>query len=110
MAAKFSGMWVAPTGALFWLATVLLPGAGLSSAPVGVDAICTAYDLELVTRLEDHALVGAATPPTLAAAAFTLLDARAACLSGDVEEAVGLYETIPLDRIRMSPFHRMQIW
>lgn len=110
MAARSSGMWVAPTGTLFWLAAVLLPGAGLGSAPLGVEAICTAYDLELITRLEDHALAGTAAPSTLAAAAFTILDARAACRSGDMEGAVRLYEAIPLGRIGMSPFHRMQMW
>jgi hypothetical protein len=103
-------MWVAPTGLFVWLATVLLPGAGLDAAPVGVGAICTAYDLELVTRIEDHALVGSTAPSTLAAAAFAILDARTACLSGDIDGAVRLYEAIPLGRIGMSPFHRMQMW
>jgi len=110
MAASFSGIWVTPVGTLLWLATMLLPGASLSSAPLGVDEICAAYDLELVSRLEDHALVGATAPSTLASAAFTILEARAACLSGDTAAAVGLYEAIPLSRIGMSPFHRMQIW
>jgi hypothetical protein len=71
------------------------------------DAPCWAYDLHYVTLIEDHGLVGDTAPDVLAEAALSLVDARSACRAGDIARALRLYEAVPLDGIRNTPFYRV---
>jgi len=71
------------------------------------EAACAAYDLHVSTVIEDLGLVDDTRPEVLRDAAFTMLEARAACRSGDVRRALVLYEGIRLEPVRMSPFHRI---
>jgi hypothetical protein len=71
------------------------------------EAACIAYDLHVLTLIEDHGLVEDTDPETLRQAAFQMLDARAACRSGDVRRALALYSSIPLGHVPMTPFYRI---
>ena len=66
-----------------------------------------AYDLHVLTLIEDHGLVGDTEPETLRHAASQMLEPRAACQAGSVKRALALYESIPLDHVPMTPFHRI---
>ena len=68
---------------------------------------CFAYDLHILTLIEDHGLVEDPKAGVLRDAAFTMLEARAACREGDVQRAFQLYESIPLGHLPMTPFHRV---
>jgi hypothetical protein len=68
---------------------------------------CAAYDVHVLTVIEDHGLIGDTDHRRLAEAAMIMLDARMACGRGETESALALYESISLDRVRMSPFHRV---
>jgi hypothetical protein len=71
------------------------------------DAACHAYDLHVLTLIEDHGLVGDTSAEDLREATFQMLKARAACREGDVNQALRLYEAINLDAVRMAPFYRV---
>jgi hypothetical protein len=68
---------------------------------------CVAYDLHILTLIEDHGLVEDTEPEVLRDAAFTMLEARVACRAGDVRGALALYDHIPLDHVPMTPFYRI---
>ena len=85
------------------VATVALANS-LRSQP---EAACIAYDLHILNLIEDHGLVEDTEPEILRDAAFTMLEARAACRTGNVKRALALYDSIPLDPVRMTPFYRV---
>jgi len=62
-----------------------------------LDAACAAYDVHVLTLIEDHGLVGDTAPEVLGEAASGMLDARAACREGDAKRALQIYGSIPLD-------------
>ena len=71
------------------------------------EAACLAWDLHILTLIEDHGLVEDTEPEVLSEAATAMLKARVACRTGDVKQALALYESIPLDHVRMSSFYRI---
>ncbi len=71
------------------------------------EAACIAYDLHVLTLIEDHGLLDDTDPETIRHAAFQMLEARAACRSGDAERALALYSNIPLGHVPMTPFYRI---
>ena len=58
--------------------------------------ICAAADLRLTTLIEAHGEAQDVAPEILAQAFFTVLEACKACHQQQVEEAIKLYESIPL--------------
>ena len=64
-----------------------------------LNAACAAYDIHVLTLIEDHGLVGDTVPEVLGGAAFRMLDARLACREGDAKRALRFYGSIPLDGV-----------
>jgi hypothetical protein len=97
---------------LLLVSTASLACAAAAGSPTAAeharpDAPCWAYDLHYVTLIEDHGLVGDTDPEVLAEAALSLVEARSACRAGDTGRALRLYELIPLDGVRITPFYRV---
>jgi hypothetical protein len=73
------------------------------------EAACAAYDLHIMTLIEDLGLAEEADAQVLGDAALTMLAARIACRASDVKRALQLYDTIQLDHVRMSPLSRVRL-
>jgi len=71
-------------------------GATLAESTTVVSPICAAADLRLTTLIEAHGEAQDVAPEILAQAFFTVMEARKACHEEQVEEAIKLYESIPL--------------
>jgi uncharacterized protein YjiS (DUF1127 family) len=71
-------------------------GATAAESATVVSPICAAADLRLTTLIEAHGEAQDVTPEILAQAFFTVMEARKACHQEQVEEAIKLYESIPL--------------
>ncbi len=93
--------------------TLALFGGMVATAALAIsprprpEAACIAYDLHILTLIEDHGLVEDTEPEILRDAAFTMLEARAVCRAGDVKRALTLYDSIPLGYVPMTPFYRI---
>jgi hypothetical protein len=88
------------------ISTVVIAGApGSDRSPP--EAACVAYDLHVLTLIEDHGLVEDVAPEVLKNAASRMFEARTACRQGDIERAVQIYDNIHLDPIRMTPLYRV---
>src|SRR5215467_8482495 len=72
-------------------------GALVAESATVVSPICAAADLRLVTLIEAHGEAQDVAPEILAQAFFTVVEARKTCNQGQVESAIKLYESIPLD-------------
>jgi hypothetical protein len=83
--------------------------ASAGSASPALEQACAAYDLQVVTLIEDHGIVEEIPASDLAAAALQMLVAREACRSGDPARGIEIYDGIPLHRLRMSPLYRIQL-
>jgi Domain of unknown function (DUF1127) len=77
-------------------------GATAAESATVVSPICAAADLRLTTLIEAHGEAQDVAPEILAQAFFTVMEARKACHQEQVEEAIKLYESIPL-RDAISP-------
>lgn len=64
-----------------------------------LNAACAAYDVHVVTLIEDHGLADDTAPEVLSKAASGMLDARLACREGDAKRALRIYGSIPLDGV-----------
>jgi hypothetical protein len=62
-----------------------------------VSPLCGTADVRLVTLIEAHGEAQDVAAETLARAFFTVMEARKACNRGEVEAALELYDSIPLD-------------
>jgi len=71
-------------------------GATVAESATVVSPICAAADLRLTTLIEAHGEAQDVAPEILAQAFFTVMEARKACHQNQVEEAIKLYESIPL--------------
>jgi len=71
-------------------------GATAAESATVVSPICAAADLRLTTLIEAHGEAQDVAPEILAQAFFTVMEARKACHQQLVEEAIKLYESIPL--------------
>jgi hypothetical protein len=63
--------------------------------------VCLDREVELITLIDDHALVEDVRPEKLSAAFAGLLDARALCYSGKTDNAVSAYDAILRDLGRL---------
>ena len=79
----------------------------VASERLPTDAACHAYDLHVLTLIEDHGLLADTSADVLNKAAFQMLEARIACREGDISRGLQLYATIDLGSVRMSPFYRI---
>jgi hypothetical protein len=79
-------------------ASICLATAGATAAESAtvVSPICAATDLRLTTLIEAHGEAQDVAPEILAQAFFTVMEARKTCHQEQVEEAITLYESIPL--------------
>jgi hypothetical protein len=107
--------WIAPRP-LRWrqILTIAMALAATSPAtsiaspgPLPLETACAAYDLHLVTLIEDHGLAGATAPDVLRGAVTRMLEARIACRKGEGRRALQIYDSIELAPVRMMPFHRV---
>ena len=57
---------------------------------------CAAQDLRLITAIEEHGNAGTVSSDKLAAAYSSVLNARAACRSGQTAQALRLYSDVSL--------------
>jgi uncharacterized protein YjiS (DUF1127 family) len=71
-------------------------GALVAESATVVSPICAAADLRLTTLIEAHGEAQDVAAEILAQAFFTVMEARNACGQERVEEAIKLYESIPL--------------
>jgi hypothetical protein len=87
---------------LWAVAGICLAAYGATAAETAtvLSPVCVAADLRLITLIEEHGEVQDVAAETLAQAFFTVLEARKACNQGQVEAAIGLYESIPLGAVR----------
>jgi hypothetical protein len=72
-----------------------------------LETACAAYDLHLVTLIEDHGLAGTAEAGVLRGAVMRMLEARIACGNGETARALQIYDSIHLAPVHISPFHRV---
>jgi hypothetical protein len=68
--------------------------AGPAESAVTIAPECAAKELRVITWIEQHGEAGDVPSGRLAEAAFTMFDARAACRSGRVTEALASYDRI----------------
>jgi hypothetical protein len=85
----------------------MLASAAYGGERLRLEAACPAYDLHITTLIEDHGIIGDTDHQVLGEAALRVIDARLACQSGDVAGALGIYDSINLDGVRMSSFYRV---
>jgi len=71
-------------------------GAAAAESATVVSPMCAEADLRLITLIEAHGEAQDVAAETLAQAFFTVVEARTTCNQGQVEEAIKLYESIPL--------------
>jgi len=64
--------------------------------------LCAAKDLSLVTAIEAHGEAQDVASERLVAAAFAMLEARAACRDGRVAEGLAIYEQVGLGSVRSA--------
>jgi hypothetical protein len=84
------------------------PAASIASPdPLPLETACAAYDLHLVTLIEDHGSAGATEPDVLREAVARMLEARIACRNGEGRRALRIYDSIELAPVRIMPFHRV---
>ena len=84
------------------------PTATIASPdPLPLETACAAYDLHLVTLIEDHGAAGATDPDALREAVTRMLEARIACRNGEGTRALRIYDSIELAPVRIMPFHRV---
>ena len=75
-----------------WMATVLPPGLVPAGAGEPASALaCAKADLALMYRLADEPDATAATPIRLAQAGMRVLEARAACRTGNYANGIEFY-------------------
>ena len=61
-----------------------------------LDAACAAFDVHVLTLIEDHGRFGDTAPEALSEAASQMLAARLACREGDATRALDTYGRIAL--------------
>ena len=57
---------------------------------------CAVRDLRILTQIEEHGEAQDVAGEDIAAAFFTLLEARHACAAGNITQALAIYESISL--------------
>lgn len=72
-----------------------VPAAADPARPSPAKA-CAAYDVHILTRLEDDGLQAAAAGVSLGAAITALVEARGACARNEYERGLDLYSRIDL--------------
>jgi len=97
---------VAGIAGLLAAGAVALPALA-ESDPMESAAACAAYDLHLVTLIEDHSVAGQTPPEVLTAAAMTVIDARIACREGRTDRGLELYKAVPLRPARATTFEQV---
>lgn len=97
------------TRAALTIALVLAanPATQPLAGPLSLVSACAAYDLHLLTQVEDHGMAGVTEPDVLRAAMLQIVEARTACREGEPLRALRTYETIDLGPALVSPFHRV---
>jgi hypothetical protein len=105
---KHSGA-VTLTVSLAFVVNIMATAVAAGSERPRSENACVAYDLHILTLLEDHGLVGDFPAEVLSDAAFRMLEARRACLQGDTPHALDIYDSIHLDAVRASPFYRVLV-
>ena len=83
------------------------PATLTAAAPLSLLTACAAYDLHLLTQVEDHGIAGETEPDVLRAAMLKIVEARTACREGEPLRALRIYEAIDLGPAFISPFHRV---
>ena len=106
------GQRYARAGKRLVISLALLVSIGTTAALAGPErprtkAECAVYDLHILTLIEDHGLVEDTEPQVLWEAASQMLAARAACSEGNTQRALQIYDSITLERVRLSPFYRV---
>ena len=76
-----------------WAAASVWLAFGSAMAAEAVPEVCSDADLRLTTRIEAHGEAQDVRPEVLAQAFFTVLEARRACNSGQIETAMRLYDS-----------------
>jgi hypothetical protein len=77
---------------------LVVEGATAAQEITGVvSPLCATADVRAVTLIEAHGEAQDVAAETLAKAFFTVMEARKACNRGEVEAALELYDSIPLD-------------
>jgi|SRR5688572_26473801 hypothetical protein len=105
--------WIAPrpsgSGAILTIAVALAATTPSSASPdpPPLETACAAYDLHLITLVEDHGLAGATEPDVLRGVVMRMLAARIACRNGETIRALQIYDSIELAPVRITPFHRV---
>jgi hypothetical protein len=84
--------WVITLACLFAGAGVVVTAESLQGTP----AECATRDLKLVNLIEEHGAARDIASEQLAAAYFTMMEARNACRQGRVADALAIYDKILL--------------
>lgn len=64
---------------------------------------CAAFDVHYLTLIEDHGRAEEIGPEVIFEAALTLIDARAACRTGDFARGISLYSFLSLAAPGVAP-------
>jgi hypothetical protein len=88
---------------VIWFGVAAQAGAADQGLPP--EKACAAYDVHLVTLIEDHGRAQEIRPEKIHEAMATVLQARTACRAGDFDEAHRLYSFLNLGRTSVAPNH-----
>lgn len=88
---------------VIWFGVSAQPGA--ADQRLGPEKACAAYDVHLVTLIEDHGRAQEIGPEKIHEAMSTVLQARTACSAGDFDEAHRRYSFLNLGRTSVAPSH-----
>lgn len=78
---------------------------GVSDGRLRPEKACAAYDLHLLTLIEDHGRAQEMRPEEIYAAMITVVEARTACRNGDFDRAHRLYSLMDLGLTGVAPSH-----
>ena len=106
------GQRYARAGKVLITGLALLISTGARAAVAGperprTEAACAVYDLHILTLIEDHELMEDTEFEVLRGTSSRMLEARAACSAGNTQQALQIYDSITLKRVRLSPFYRV---
>jgi hypothetical protein len=99
-----------PTRALILACATILAGSStpaMAAEQPRPEAACAAYDLHLLTLIEDSALTGSGASDALAEAAMRIADARTACRTREFERALRLYQSVDLRSAPATSFYQV---
>jgi hypothetical protein len=82
---------------LIILFSVLSTAAPASTENSAFPKLCAKLDLEVISEIELAAIAQQTPGEKLAAAFFTVMDARNACAEGRYDEALAIYDRIAFD-------------